>query len=72
MYIRHLEQIFSIDKVVSVGLFPVFWQILLQHYLSSCISYGSHKFSCQSLLLSTTVFNDITMAIFLNLADVVP
>ena len=25
MNIRHLEQIFSIDKVVPVDLFPVFW-----------------------------------------------
>ena len=24
MYIRHLEQIFSIDKIVPVDLFPVF------------------------------------------------
>ena len=32
MYIRHFEQIFSIDKVVPVDLFPVFWQILLQRY----------------------------------------
>ena len=58
MYTRHLEQIFSIGKVVPVDLFPVFWQILLQCYLSRCVFYGSHKFPCQSLLLSTTVLND--------------
>ena len=60
MYIRHLEQIFSIDKVVPVDLFPVFWQILLQCYLSRYIFCRSHKFPCQSLLLSTTILNDNT------------
>ena len=58
MYIKHLEQISSIDKVVPVDLFPVFWQILLQCYLSRCVFYVSHKFPCRSLLLSTTVLND--------------
>ena len=58
MYIRHLEQIFSIDNVVPVDLFLVFWQILLQCYLSRCVFYRSHKFPCRSLLLSTTVLND--------------
>ena len=67
MFIRHLEQIFSIDKVVPVDLFPVFWQILLQCYLSRCIFYRSHKFSCRSLLsnttvLNTTVLNDYVLA----------
>ena len=58
MYIRHLEQIFSIDKVVLVGLFPVFWQILLQCYLSSYVFMEAINFFCRSLLLSTTVLND--------------
>ena len=57
MYIRHIEQIFSIDKVATVDLFPVFWQTLLQCYLSRCVIYGSYKFPCRSLLLSTTVLN---------------
>ena len=41
-----------------VDLFPVFWRILLQCYLSRCIFYGSHSFPCRSLLLSTAVLND--------------
>ena len=38
MHIRHLEQIFSIDKVVPVDSFPVFWQMLLlrQAHPSDC------------------------------------
>ena len=44
--------------MVPVDLFPVFWQILLQCYFSRCVFYGSHKFTCQSLLLSTSVLND--------------
>ena len=59
MHIRHHEQIFSIDKVVPVELFPVFWQILLQCYLSRCVFYGSLKIPCRSPLLSTTILNDI-------------
>ena len=56
--IRHFKYIFSINKVVPVDLFPVFWQILLQCYLSRCVFCGSHKFPYRSLLLSTTVLND--------------
>ena len=58
MRIRHLEQIFSIDKVVPIDVLPVFQQILLHCYLSKYIFYGSHQFPCRSLLLSTTILND--------------
>ena len=57
MHIRHFEWIFSIDEVVPVDVLPVFWQILLQCYLSRWVFCRSHKFPCQSLLLSTTVLN---------------
>ena len=55
----HIRQIFSVDKVVPVDLFPVVWQILLQCYFPRCVFYGSHKFPCQTLLLSTTILNDM-------------
>ena len=37
MCIRHLEKIFSIDKIVPVDELTVFQQILLQYYLSRCV-----------------------------------
>ena len=61
MHIKHLEWIFSIDKGVPVDVFPVFQQVLLHCYVSRCIFYESHTFPCRSLLLSTTVLNDIKM-----------
>ena len=59
MRIRHLEQIFVVDKVVPVDVLLIFRQILLHCYLSRCVFYGSHNFPGRSLLLSTTVLNDI-------------
>ena len=57
MYIRHLEQIFSIDKVVPVDLFPIFLADTITMLFIQVCFYGSHKFPCRSLLLSTTVLN---------------
>ena len=37
MRIRHIEQIFSLNKVVPVDVLPVFQQILLQCCLSRCV-----------------------------------
>ena len=55
----NLKCALGIDKVVPVDELRVSRQILLRCYLSRCIFYGSHKFPCRSLLLSTTVLNDI-------------
>ena len=45
MRIRHLEQIFSIDKVVPVDVLSI-------------LLADSHTFLYESLLLSTTILND--------------
>ena len=59
MYIRYLEQIFSIDKVVPVDLFPVFWQIRTITMLFIQVRFlWKPYFPCRSLLLSTTILND--------------
>ena len=52
MHITHLKYIFSIDKVPS---FLADYITML--FIQVCF-YGSHKFPCRSLLLSTTVLND--------------
>ena len=61
MCIRCLEYIFSIDKVVSVHVLPVFLAdtiTVLRIYPGVYAFYGSHTFLCRSLLLSTTILND--------------
>ena len=58
MHIRHLEYIFSIDKVVPVDLFPVFDRYYYNAIYPGAFFRRSHKFPYQSLLLSTTVLND--------------
>ena len=55
MHIGHLEQIFSIDKVVPVASFLA--DTITMLFIQVCF-YGSHKFPCRSLLLSATVLND--------------
>ena len=58
MSIRHLEKIFSVDKVVPVDILPVFLADTITLLFIQVHFYGSHKFPCQSLLLSTIVLND--------------
>ena len=46
---------------------PVSWQILLHCYFFIQVRfYGSHKFPCRSLLLSTTVLNDMYIYFLYN------
>ena len=58
MHVRHLEEFFSIDKVVPVDLFPAFLADTITVLFIHVCFYGSHTFLCRSLLLSTTVLND--------------
>ena len=57
MHIRHLELIFSIDKIVPVDVLPVFCRYYYNAIYTGAF-YGSHTFPCRSLLLSTTVLNE--------------
>ena len=58
MYIRHIEWIFSFDKVVPVDVLPAFsadtTMLCIQVHF-----YGSHIFLCRFLLLSTTILYDM-------------
>ena len=58
MHIRHLEKIFSVDKVVPVDVLPVFLTDAITLLFIQGRFYGSQTFPHQSLLLSTTVHND--------------
>ena len=57
MYIRHLEQTFSIDKTVPIDLFQFLADTIAMLFIRVHF-YGSHKLPCQSLLLSATILND--------------
>ena len=52
MRIRHL------DRAVPVDVLPVFSADTITLLIIQVRFYGSHTFSCRSLLLSTTVLND--------------
>ena len=58
MHIRHLEWIFSIDKVVPVDFISSFLADTITMLFIQVHFYRSHTFTCRSLLLSTTVLND--------------
>ena len=60
MHIRHLDQIFSIDKVVP-DVLPVFSAQTITMLFIQVHFYRSLTFPCWSLLLSTTVLNDILL-----------
>ena len=50
MHVRHIEYIFSIDKVVPVDLFPVFLADTITVLFIQVHFYGSYIFPCRSLL----------------------
>ena len=54
-----LEYIFSIDNVVPVDVLPVFSVDTITMLFIQVHFYRRHTFPCLSLLLSTTILNDI-------------
>ena len=55
MCIRHVEYIFSIDKVIPVDVLRVFLvDTITMLFIQVCFC-RSHTFPCRSLLLSATV-----------------
>ena len=55
-----LNRFFSIDKDVLVDLFPIFSADTITVLFILVRFHGSHIFPCQSLLLNTTILNNMT------------